>query len=104
MCCYSILERAKRPYVNLEICISTFVLMCVSVCVFVSVHGCVCVCLNLDSLRDPSEGSRGGTLGKTREGTTDYVFSHPVGSHFDSPTASNYANALKVMQGSTLTF
>lgn len=36
-----ILERAKRPYEDLETCM----LMCVSVNVFVSVHGRVYVCV-----------------------------------------------------------
>lgn len=40
-----ILERAKRPYEDLETCISALVLMCVSVNVFVSVHGRVYVCV-----------------------------------------------------------
>lgn len=46
---YSILGRAKRPYVDLKICINTLVLMCVTVNGFVCEDGCVC--LNLDSLR-----------------------------------------------------
>lgn len=42
---HSILERAERPYVDLATCISALVLMCASVYVFVSEHGCVYVCV-----------------------------------------------------------
>lgn len=45
VCFHCILKRAKRSRADLEICISTVVLMCMSVYVFVSEHGCVYVCV-----------------------------------------------------------
>lgn len=73
-----ILERAKRPYEDLETCISALALMCVSVNVFVSVHGrvYVCVFLNLDSLRQG--GPEKGLLGRHGWGLQTSCFLTPL--------------------------
>ena len=68
---------------------------------FVSQHDCVFVYV-FEPGQPQTEGSGEGTLGETWVGTTDYMFSHPLGSLSDYSTEYNCENAFKFMpDGST---